>query len=56
LAHTALKKLNGARFRSPSGEMVETNAIGRGTIAPVSSFELVSGEQEAGSMARSRKT
>src|SRR3974377_1939388 len=38
LAHTALKKLKGARLRTPSGEMVETNAIGRGTMEPIRSL------------------
>src|SRR3974377_672418 len=32
LAHTALKKLKGARLRTPSGETVEKNAIGRGDL------------------------
>ncbi len=31
-AHTALKKLKGARLVTPSRESVETSAIGRGTI------------------------
>ena len=30
----AVKKLNGARLQIPSGLTVETNAMGRGTIAP----------------------
>ena len=37
-ALATVKKLNGARFVTPSGEMVETNAIGRGTTAPTSSL------------------
>jgi hypothetical protein len=32
LAVTPLKKLNGARFAMPLLEMVDTHAIGRGTI------------------------
>src|SRR5260370_13612145 len=38
LALTPVKKLNGARLRIPSRLRVETNAIGRGTIAPISSL------------------
>src|SRR6516164_1451864 len=38
LAHTALKKLKGARLREPSGDKVETNAIGRGTMQPIRSL------------------
>jgi hypothetical protein len=34
----AVKKLNGARFLTPAGLIVETNAIGRGTIAPTISL------------------
>src|SRR5216684_9160011 len=34
----AVKKLKGARLRMPSRLMVETNAIGRGTIAPISTL------------------
>ena len=37
-ALATVKKLNGARFGTPSGEIVETNAIGRGTTAPTSSL------------------
>ena len=37
-ALATVKKLKGARFGTPSGEMVETNAIGRGTTAPTSSL------------------
>jgi len=33
LALTPLKKLKGARFATPSLETVDTQAIGRGTIA-----------------------
>jgi hypothetical protein len=33
-----VKKLNGARLRMPSALMVETNAIGRGTITPTISL------------------
>jgi hypothetical protein len=33
-ALAAVKKLKGARFRIPAALNVETNAIGRGTIAP----------------------
>jgi len=32
------KKLNGARLRMPSGLMVETKAMGRGTITPTISL------------------
>jgi hypothetical protein len=32
---TPLKKLNGARFRIPSLLIVETSAIGLGTIEPI---------------------
>jgi hypothetical protein len=32
---TALKNENGAKFRTPELEMLETNAIGRGTTTPV---------------------
>src|SRR5262245_2250970 len=38
LALTPVKKLNGARFRMPSGLMLETKAIGRGTMAPIMSL------------------
>src|ERR1051325_8336347 len=31
---TALKKLNGARLFTPDADVVETNAIGRGTMDP----------------------
>jgi hypothetical protein len=34
----AVKKLNGARLGMPSGLIVDTNAIGRGTIAPMSTL------------------
>src|SRR5215470_20117514 len=34
--HTALKKLNGARLLTPAADVVETNAIGRGTTEPTS--------------------
>jgi hypothetical protein len=34
----AVKKLNGARLGSPSALSDETNAIGRGTIAPTMSL------------------
>src|SRR5580658_8106990 len=37
-ALATVKKLKGARFATPSGEMVDTNAIGRGTTAPTSSL------------------
>src|SRR5580692_2199684 len=37
-ALATVKKLNGARFATPSGEMVDTNAIGRGTTTPTSSL------------------
>jgi hypothetical protein len=33
-----VKKLNGARLRIPSSLMVETSAIGRGTIDPIISL------------------
>jgi hypothetical protein len=33
---TALKKLYGARLTTPSIDIVETNAMGRGTTTPVS--------------------
>ena len=33
-ALAAVKKLNGARLRTPERLIVDTNAIGRGTIAP----------------------
>jgi hypothetical protein len=36
-AQTALKKEKGARFRAPEADIVETQAIGRGTISEVSS-------------------
>jgi hypothetical protein len=32
-ALAAVKKLNGARFKIPSAPMVETKAMGRGTMA-----------------------
>jgi len=35
LAHTALKKENGARFGRPSASKVEIHPIGRGTIEPI---------------------
>jgi len=38
LPQIALKKLKGARFRTPSGDTVETNAMGRGTTEPISSL------------------
>ena len=37
-ALTAVKKLKGARLRTPSGLRDETKAIGRGTINPVMSL------------------
>ena len=33
-----VKKLNGARLKAPSRFMLETNAIGRGTMEPTSSL------------------
>ena len=38
LALTPVKKLKGARLRIPSGLMLETNAMGRGTITPIISL------------------
>jgi hypothetical protein len=38
LLETPLKKLKGARLASPLGEMVDTQAIGRGTILAMSSW------------------
>src|SRR5580700_6611374 len=49
-ALATVKKLNGARFAVPSGEMVETNAIGRGTTAPTSSLYVLIGAVVRGSM------
>ena len=37
-AETKVKQLKGARLATPLGEMVETQAIGRGTTTPVSSL------------------
>src|ERR1700751_4795067 len=37
-AQIALKKLNGAKLRTPSADKVEMNAIGRGTTDPMSSL------------------
>jgi hypothetical protein len=33
-----VKKLNGARFRTPAASTVETKAMGRGTIRPINSL------------------
>jgi hypothetical protein len=38
LLPTPVKKENGAKLNCPSGEIVETNAIGRGTTQPMSSL------------------
>ena len=38
LEQIPLKYENGARFSSPSLEIVETNAMGRGTIDPIISL------------------
>ena len=38
LEPTPLKKLNGARFATPLRSVVETSAMGRGTIMPVMSL------------------
>jgi hypothetical protein len=38
LALMPVKKLNGARFRMPSGLIDDTNAMGRGTITPTISL------------------
>ena len=38
LALMPVKKLNGARLRTPSAVMVETKAMGRGTITPTISL------------------
>src|SRR5207248_3307251 len=35
LLPTPLKKEKGARLSAPAGEAVDTNAIGRGTMAPI---------------------
>jgi hypothetical protein len=35
---TPMKKLKGARFRTPAPSTVETHAIGRGTTQPMSSL------------------
>src|SRR5690348_1267519 len=48
-AQITLKKLNGARLRTPSGETVETNAMGRGTTVPISSLYVLIGGVAAGS-------
>src|SRR5690606_16374661 len=54
---TAVKNENGARFVvAPSGEIVETNAIGRGTIAPMSSLYRSATSIEAGSMSMGERT
>src|SRR5690242_5279848 len=45
-----VKKLNGARLRTPSGLSVDTNAIGRGRTAPESSRYTSNGSLPAGSM------
>src|SRR5260370_30064475 len=38
LALIPVKKLKGARLRTPSGLIEDTNAIGRGTMAPIMSL------------------
>src|SRR5205823_6386761 len=38
LAPKALKKLNGAKFTTPAGESVVTQAIGRGVTTPTSTW------------------
>ena len=40
LEQTPLKYEKGARFKIPSGEQVDTSAIGRGTIDPIMSLWL----------------
>jgi hypothetical protein len=35
LAQMPVKKLNGARFVFPSGEIVDTQAMGRGWMSPI---------------------
>src|SRR5215471_21512448 len=49
-AQNALKKLNGARLSTPAGDTVETNAIGRGTTAPISTRYMVAAGSVVGSM------
>jgi hypothetical protein len=45
---TPQKKLKGARFATPSRLTVETSAMGRGTIMPVSSLYICRGWHSAG--------
>jgi hypothetical protein len=48
LALTAVKKLKGARLRTPAELTVDTNAIGRGTIAPIISLYTFAGPASEG--------
>src|ERR1700719_845607 len=54
LALTPVKKLKGARFGIPSGLKVDTNAMGRGTIAPISSLYVSSQPASFGSTINQR--
>ena len=54
LALTPVKKLKGARFGIPSGLSVETNAMGRGTMAPISSLYVSSQPASFGSTINQR--
>src|ERR1035441_8726355 len=49
LAHTAVKKLKGARFGAPLLLTVETKAIGRGRTTPTNNFSMSCTETAAGS-------
>src|SRR3954469_15425849 len=49
-AQNALKKLNGARLSTPAADIVETNAIGRGTTEPISTRYIVCAGIVDGSM------
>jgi hypothetical protein len=53
---TPAKNENGARFTAPVGEIVETHAIGRGTMPPMSSLYRSAGERSAGSRSMSKRS
>jgi len=47
-ALAAVKKLNGARLRTPARLIVDTNAIGRGTMAPIINLYIFAGPASEG--------